>query len=197
MTERNSDTIVNDSKITDNDDYTISVRTTPFGITFHNRDPITKKPAQRSIFVEHVAKHSPCYNQIIVGSKLIKLQNKNVEGLKCAQIMKMFKTVYSSCVASKAPLKMTLRKPQSKNRSTDFETDCARTIFVDINLFYKVWRTLPSNILLDALLICPHFHSEWISETKTRQIMGMDHKYSRILNDNVFRNLLQWKYQQG
>eukprot|EP01084_Bolivina_argentea_P003616 6796_1 len=168
------------------DEYSIFVQTIPFGICFTNKNPTTNEIEHGNLFIQHVDKDNPCHDQIIIGSKLIQLENTTVEGIKCSESIRMCQIAYSNCMARKCSFKIKLRKPDlmlmpsiSKQNGTVCAT--ARTIFIDINLFYENWRTIPSGILVDVILIFPHIHIEWITELETTNILNINYN-SNLIN---------------
>merc|ERR1712062_306428 len=60
--------------------------------------------------------------------------------------------------------------------------------------FHKSWRSLPSDILFDAIIILPNVYTQWICNPS--QCKQFDKSMSAIFDDDVFIKFLQWKQQQ-
>ena len=93
------------------------------------------------------------------------------------------------------PSKHTITYP-SKIKA-DLETlECTngRTVFIDLDSFHQKWRSIPSNMLLDTIIILPNVYIEWILNPSKNDKIPKN--VSDILSDIVFLNLLQWKHQQ-
>eukprot|EP01083_Nonionella_stella_P139177 423998_1 len=170
-------------------EYSFLFTTKPFGISFKNRG-LNGAVTHTDTFVSDVEENSAAHGHIIKGSQVIKVQNQNVEGLHPADIMKIV-LKYAEDVL---PLSMTFRKPVRALKN-DANLECKpRSIFLYIRGFYKLWRTLSSEILLNTLLIC--------TSDEYSQLIGSDSTSPMrddvpMANDTIFRSLLQWKNEQG
>jgi len=80
---------------------------------------------------------------------------------------------------------------------TKFHADCSmkRVVFADLVALYRCWRSIPSDVLFDAVLIFPNTYTEWIIDPSVH--IDIPEQIECILRDQVFANLLQWKYEQG
>eukprot|EP01083_Nonionella_stella_P291906 993066_1 len=183
-----------DKKQSKEGEYSIEFTCKPFGIAFRNRTPFLHQVKKNDVFIEDIDKNSVAYGKAIIGSKLINIGNKNVEGYSAHKIMSLFQSIK----AESLPISLKFRKPacvetDKVSHSNGLYDDSARAVFIDINEFHKLWRTLSSDILLNAILILPNINYEWILNPKKLK----SNKYKKMLSDSVFQNLLQWKYSQG
>eukprot|EP01084_Bolivina_argentea_P163292 284096_1 len=174
--------------------YSFMFTSKPFGVAFKNKN-MRGAFTKTDIFVDDVDEKSAAYGHIVTGSKLTKVENESVEGLPSMDIMNLIQTKYDKVL----PLLMTFKKPLTdrlsltKQDAINIEVgiECnPRALFLDLRAFYNSWRMLPSDILLNALLICTNNDYQYVSKSSKKTERNMQ-------NDEVFKNLVQWKEKQG
>eukprot|EP00483_Globobulimina_turgida_P011938 UN11960 len=90
--------------------------------------------------------------------------------------------------------KLLIKTETKKTDVQDLECNNPRTVFLDLSSFYKCWRSIPSGILFDAIILLPNIYTEWILTPS--KYNNIPQNICKILSDDVFLNLLQWKHQQ-
>eukprot|EP01084_Bolivina_argentea_P252345 423543_1 len=85
------------------DEYTITFEAKPFGMTWASR-----KSDRKNLYVTGIDPDTPAYyNNVIIGSKLLKFGDQNIENLGAKEIFWHYKNSYNDVL----PLKVTFRKP--------------------------------------------------------------------------------------
>eukprot|EP01083_Nonionella_stella_P210232 761288_1 len=101
-----------------------------------------------------------------------------------------------SYIKAYTPRPLPTKKKPIKTDLKDLECNKPRAVFLDLFSLHKCWRSIPSNILFDSLIILPNIYIEWIL-TPSQYNNNIPQHISVILSDIVFLKLLQWKHQQS
>ena len=84
---------------------------------------------------------------------------------------------------------------QSEKKRQILSCRYGRLVYLSLTSFYDSWRSLPSDILFDAIIILPNVYTCWISNPS--QQSDLPQAIRKIFADDIFLKLLQWKQQQS
>eukprot|EP01084_Bolivina_argentea_P280756 480194_1 len=105
-------------------EYIVQFTSKPFGIVF------TKNKFAKNVFIAAVKTNSFAEtNGVIIGSKIIKFDNENVEDMGAQNIKQIFKETY----CNKLPLKITFRTQSQYKSSPIISTAITSTISTSTN----------------------------------------------------------------
>ena len=94
-------------------EYVVELTERPFGIAF-GKNPSDK----RNLFVTGLDEGGPGEAaQVMVGSKIVRLQNESVEDLGAKNIFKLFKDTYGEVL----PLSITFKRPSVEQQQNEYQ----------------------------------------------------------------------------